>query len=89
MAAHSTDSQLVSEAYIISKIANNRMAELIHNDHHEKEGILAYAIHPGAVVTPQTEGHSNEKGDVWEQSALSLPSCHPACPNKQPTLTHI
>jgi NAD(P)-dependent dehydrogenase (short-subunit alcohol dehydrogenase family) len=68
MAAHSTDSALVSEAYILSKIACNRLAELIHNDHYEKEGVLAYAIHPGAVVTPQTVGHSNAKGDVWEQS---------------------
>ncbi|KIW04153.1 uncharacterized protein PV09_04960 [Verruconis gallopava] len=67
MAAHSTDSMLVSEAYILSKIANNRMAELIHNDHYEKDGILAYAVHPGAVLTPQTQGHSNEKGDIWEQ----------------------
>lgn len=74
MAAHSTDSALVSEAYVLSKIANNRMAELIHNDHYEKEGILAYAIHPGAVVTPQTQGHSNEQGDTWDQSAYSLSS---------------
>ena len=76
MAAHSTDSQLVSEAYILSKIANNRMAELIHNDHYEKDGVLAYAVHPGAVVTPQTQGHSNDKGDVWEQSKSFIPSAH-------------
>ena len=77
MAAHSTDSQLVSEAYILSKIANNRMAELIHNDHYEKDGVLAYAVHPGAVVTPQTQGHSNDKGDVWEQSKLLQPPLLP------------
>jgi NAD(P)-dependent dehydrogenase (short-subunit alcohol dehydrogenase family) len=74
MASHSTDSLLVSEAYTISKIANNRMAELMHNDHYEKDGILSYAVHPGAVVTPQTQGHSNDKGDVWEQSKSDLPA---------------
>jgi NAD(P)-dependent dehydrogenase (short-subunit alcohol dehydrogenase family) len=71
LAAHSTDSQLVSEAYVISKIAMNRLAELMHNDHFERDGVVTFAVHPGAVVTPQTVGHSNEKGDVWEQSKLS------------------
>lgn len=33
---------------------------------HKKEGLLAYAVHPGAVVTPQTEKHSLEKGDAWD-----------------------
>jgi NAD(P)-dependent dehydrogenase (short-subunit alcohol dehydrogenase family) len=70
MAAHSTDSSLVSQAYVLSKIANNRMAEMMHEDHYEKDGIISYAVHPGAVVTPQTQGHSNEKGDVWTQSKL-------------------
>lgn len=72
MASHSTDSTLISEAYAISKVANNRMAELMHNDHYKSDGILSYAVHPGAVVTPQTQGHSNDKGDVWEQSKLAL-----------------
>lgn len=71
-AAHSTDSQFISMAYGISKIANNRMAEMMHNDHYEKDGILSYAIHPGAVVTPQTQNHSNEQGDFWEQGEYRL-----------------
>jgi NAD(P)-dependent dehydrogenase (short-subunit alcohol dehydrogenase family) len=70
-AAHSTDSSLISEAYALTKIADNRLVELMHNDHFEKDGILAYALHPGAVVTPQTVGHSNEKGDVWEKRKTS------------------
>lgn len=74
-ASHSTDSSFISQAYGISKIANNRMAEMMHNDHYEKDGILSYAIHPGAVVTPQTQGHSNEKGDLWEQGKLFFDSC--------------
>ena len=30
------------------------------------EGLLAHAVHPGAVITPQTENHSLQKGDVWD-----------------------
>lgn len=35
------------------------------NDH-KNDQLLAYAVHPGEVVTPQTEGHSTEQGDAWE-----------------------
>ncbi|KAF2103945.1 NAD(P)-binding protein [Rhizodiscina lignyota] len=66
-AAHCEDSKLTPIAYNLSKIATNRMAEHIHNDHYAKDGILAYAVHPGAVVTPQTELHSTQKGDLWER----------------------
>jgi NAD(P)-dependent dehydrogenase (short-subunit alcohol dehydrogenase family) len=59
-------SQFTTLAYNLSKLASNRLAEHIHNDHN-KEGIQAFAIHPGAVLTPQTELHSTEKGDAWEQ----------------------
>ena len=66
LASHLQDSQLTSTAYNMSKIAVNRMAENIQNDH-GKEGVLAFAVHPGAVLTPRTENHSNKKGDVWDQ----------------------
>jgi NAD(P)-dependent dehydrogenase (short-subunit alcohol dehydrogenase family) len=62
-----TNSAFTSVAYNVSKIAVNRMTEHIHNDHNQKDGIQAFAIHPGAVVTPQTELHSTEKGDAWEK----------------------
>lgn len=41
------------------------MVENMANDH-GKEGLLAYAVHPGAVLTPQTEKHSLEKDDFWD-----------------------
>jgi NAD(P)-dependent dehydrogenase (short-subunit alcohol dehydrogenase family) len=60
-------SQFTPVAYNVSKIAVNRMVEHIHNDHNQSDGIQAFAVHPGAVLTPQTEKHSTGKGDVWEQ----------------------
>lgn len=70
LAGHSTNSAFTPTAYNISKIAVNHLAEHIHNDHHDKEGIQAFALHPGAVVTPQTALHSTEKGDDWEQCMI-------------------
>ena len=37
------------------------------NDHRQKDGLISYAVHPGAVLTPQTEKHSLEKDDIWEK----------------------
>ncbi len=54
-------------AYNISKIGVNRLVELLAADHAD-DGLVAYAIHPGAVVTPQTQRHSTVKGDMWEQA---------------------
>ena len=72
-ASHFTESTYTSVAYNTTKIACNRLAEHIHNDHHEKEGIVAYAVHPGAVLTPQTVGHT---GDIWSQSKCrSISQC--------------
>jgi NAD(P)-dependent dehydrogenase (short-subunit alcohol dehydrogenase family) len=68
MACHNTASSFTPTAYNISKIACNRLVEHISNDHHSKDGIVAYALHPGAVVTPQTEGH---QGKAWEGDLLS------------------
>ncbi len=65
MAAHCTNSELVPIAYSMSKRANCHMAEQMAKDH-KKDGLLAYAVHPGAVVTPQTQNHSLGKGDVWD-----------------------
>ncbi|KAF2465309.1 NAD(P)-binding protein [Lindgomyces ingoldianus] len=62
LAAHSTNSQLCPIAYNVSKLACNRFVEHVDNDHREKDGIHAYALHPGAVLTPQTAGHT---GEVW------------------------
>ncbi|ORY06381.1 hypothetical protein BCR34DRAFT_34565 [Clohesyomyces aquaticus] len=62
LAAHSTDSRLCPIAYNVSKIACNRLVEHVDNDHREKDGVHAYALHPGAVLTPQTQGHT---GEAW------------------------
>ncbi|KAF2679922.1 NAD(P)-binding protein [Lentithecium fluviatile CBS 122367] len=61
LAAHSTSSHLCPIAYNISKLACNRLIEHIANDH-GAEGVCAYALHPGAVLTPQTRGH---RGEAW------------------------
>lgn len=64
VASHMTDSQFTPVAYILSKIAINRMVECIRNDH---EGIGAFAVHPGAVLTAQTERHhETQLGKVWD-----------------------
>jgi NAD(P)-dependent dehydrogenase (short-subunit alcohol dehydrogenase family) len=68
-ASHFAESAYTSVAYNTTKIACNRLAEHMHNDHHVKDGLVAYAVHPGAVLTPQTVGHT---GDIWGQSEFML-----------------
>jgi NAD(P)-dependent dehydrogenase (short-subunit alcohol dehydrogenase family) len=65
MAAHSAHSSLTPIAYNVSKLACNRLIEHIVNDH-GAAGICAYALHPGAVVTPQTRNHS-AANDIWKE----------------------
>jgi NAD(P)-dependent dehydrogenase (short-subunit alcohol dehydrogenase family) len=64
LASHNSDSAFTSIAYNVSKAACNRLIEHIDSDHgpRTKDGIHAYALHPGAVLTPQTEHHT---GDIW------------------------
>ena len=66
LASQSPSSAMTPAAYNTSKIALNRLAEHLSNDHLEKDGIQAFAMHPGAVVTPQTRHHSTQNGDFWE-----------------------
>ncbi|OAG12367.1 NAD(P)-binding protein [Paraphaeosphaeria sporulosa] len=61
MAAHSVVSDLTPIAYNVSKAAVMRLMECVANDH-RKEGVQAFALHPGAVVTPQTKNHA---GNNW------------------------
>ncbi|KAK5122337.1 hypothetical protein LTR85_004248 [Meristemomyces frigidus] len=65
LAAHFPHSAFTTVAYNLSKTSMCRLIEHMENDH-GKEGLLAYAVHPGAVLTPQTAKHSLEKGDAWE-----------------------
>ena len=77
IAAHLTQSNFVPTAYNLTKIGVVRMVEHMHNDHSKGldggggRGLVAYAVHPGAVVTPQTQLHSTQKGDAWEQRKFS------------------
>ncbi|KAK5691475.1 hypothetical protein LTR97_011468 [Elasticomyces elasticus] len=65
LAGHTSSSDLTPVAYNLSKIGNNRMVQHIHNDH-KKEGVQAFAVHPGAVLTPQTENHhTTQLGTDW------------------------
>lgn len=74
LAAHAIDSSITPVAYNISKTANNRMVENMHNDHHSKDGLQAFAVHPGAVLTPQTAKHkATQRKEWWEQGRPSLP----------------
>ena len=65
LAAHFTHSDLTPIAYNTSKLAACGLMEHMANDH-GKDGLLAYAVHPGAVVTPQTQHHSLAEGDAWD-----------------------
>lgn len=65
LAAHFSHSAFTSVAYNLSKTSMCRLIEHMDNDH-GKDGLLAYAVHPGAVLTPQTANHSLQKGDAWE-----------------------
>lgn len=69
LASHFPHSELTTVAYNVSKIAVNRLVEHLWNDHGsgKQHGLQSFAIHPGAVLTPQTEGHNRFEGDVWDQ----------------------
>lgn len=65
LASHFGQSELTPIAYNTSKRAVCHLVESMAHDH-GKDGLLTYAVHPGAVLTPQTEKHSLEKGDMWD-----------------------
>ena len=46
IASHMIKSEMTPIAYNLSKICMNRLAEHIHHDHFEKDGVLAFAVHP-------------------------------------------
>ncbi|KAF2449210.1 NAD(P)-binding protein [Karstenula rhodostoma CBS 690.94] len=76
MAAHSAVSDLTPIAYNLSKAAVMRLMECVANDHGE-EGVQAFALHPGAVVTPQTQNHAgnNWSGILADDEALAGAFC--------------
>ncbi|KAK5132613.1 hypothetical protein LTR08_008812 [Meristemomyces frigidus] len=66
LAAHLNNSLFTTVAYNVSKTALCRLIEHMDNDHRQEDGLLSYAAHPGAVLTPQTEKHSLKKDDAWD-----------------------
>jgi NAD(P)-dependent dehydrogenase (short-subunit alcohol dehydrogenase family) len=69
LAGQVKNSVMTPIAYNLSKLCNNRMAEQIHADHFEKDGVMAFAVHPGTVLTPQTEAHhTTQRGSMWTDS---------------------
>lgn len=69
------NSQRAPTAYNISKIAVNRLVENIQGDH-DKDGVLAFSIHPGAVHTDQTKGHVLvEGGETYAKCKTLITSC--------------
>ncbi|KIX09853.1 uncharacterized protein Z518_00934 [Rhinocladiella mackenziei CBS 650.93] len=70
VASHIAQGGLVQVAHSIAELVVNRMAEHIHNVHPgpEKSNLQAFAVHPGTVLTPPSELHNTQKGDVWNKS---------------------
>ncbi|KAK3072449.1 hypothetical protein LTR53_006776 [Teratosphaeriaceae sp. CCFEE 6253] len=65
LAGHTSSSFVTPIAYNLSKTASNRMVEHIHHDH-GKDGVQAFTLHPGAVLTAQTElHHTTQLGSAW------------------------
>ena len=59
------DSAVTPFTYNLSKMGMNRMVEHMAVDHKD-QGIQAFAVHPGAVLTPQTEmHHTTQMGSRW------------------------
>ncbi|KAK5047230.1 hypothetical protein LTR84_006752 [Exophiala bonariae] len=73
LASHFAHSELTTVSYNVSKIAVNRLVEHLWNDHGKENqyGLQSFSIHPGAVLTPQTEGHNRFEGDVWDECKSS------------------
>lgn len=70
--AHMRDSAVMPFAYNLSKLGMNRMVEHIAVDH-KGQGVQAFAVHPGAVLTPQTERHhETQMGETWTDCELCL-----------------
>lgn len=72
LASHMDRSAMTPTAYNVSKMCMNRMAEHIHADHYDQDGVQAFAVHPGSVLTPQTEAHhTTQMGQVWTDGGLT------------------
>jgi NAD(P)-dependent dehydrogenase (short-subunit alcohol dehydrogenase family) len=70
--SHLTNSGFTPLAYNVSKFAQNRLIQSFAEDYKDKNGLVFYAVHPGVVLTPQTEGHVKASdGAKWDGGKLS------------------
>ena len=58
-ASNLTNVQLAPPQYSISKLALNRITQMLA-ENYEAEGIVAVALNPGGVLTPGTDAQTNE-----------------------------
>ncbi|KAF1974017.1 NAD(P)-binding protein [Bimuria novae-zelandiae CBS 107.79] len=66
MVACSVSSQLTPVAYNVSKMAVMQLMECVAIDH-GADGVQAFALYPGAVMTPQTRNHAaNEWSEILD-----------------------
>ncbi|KAL9526806.1 Short chain dehydrogenase [Sphaerulina musiva] len=66
IASHLSHSSLTPVSYNLSKMGMNRLVEHIHRDHGERDGVQAFAVHPGGVLTEGTKRHhETQNGDIW------------------------
>lgn len=68
-ASHHTASERSPLVYNLSKFTLNRLVESIHTSYH-KDGVVAYALHPGATPTPLNSEYPPE----WDASECSTTS---------------
>jgi len=47
---------VATPGYCVSKTAQLRLMEMIHEQHNTTEGLLAYSVHPGGVATELSLG---------------------------------
>jgi len=66
-ASHITSTSLSPFVYNFSKFAVNRLVETVHEAHH-KDGVVVYALHPGAIPTPMNTDYPQE----WDASECCL-----------------
>ncbi|KAF2397065.1 NAD(P)-binding protein [Trichodelitschia bisporula] len=69
LAGMASTSSVVPVAYTVSKVAGNKLVEVLAEDH-RGEGLVAYAVHPGAVVTEQTKGHEGNGAVLVDDPGL-------------------
>ena len=61
MAALIVRGPIANAQYCVSKAAQLRLAELLHEEYHAEEGLRVFCVHPGAVASEQGYGKSPDE----------------------------